>query len=438
MNGEPVYDRDAERAVLGSILLSEGRCLPDVTAVVRPSDFHVPFHEILYRALVALAEEGKPVDPLTLVGSLDPGELARGGGGPAVFDLIAATPTAANVMHYARIVEDRATRRGLQHTALRMQQLALSTDMSADAAVEASRDAIEAVVRRTSGLHSIAEDYAEFSEHFGSDLRGVRTPWGGLNDIIGGWVPGRLYVIGARPGVGKTLAAAQAAVDLARGGSVAFSSLEMSRREITMRIASNLAEVNHDRLAGMYPLDADDRRRLALVRHQLQEIKLFTDDRSNVLPVEIGSHARTVARRHPPLGGVFVDYMQLMGAPRRQESRNQEVADISRALKLLARDLEVPVVALAQLNRNVEHRQQKYPTLADLRESGAIEQDSDVVLLLSMEWYEDPASGSRELQESDRMVRMAVAKNRHGRTGWLTLERQGEFSRLVTPRWADR
>lgn len=430
---DPIYDTAAERAVLGSILLSEGRVLPDVAAIVRPQDFYVPFHEVVYRAALDLAERSQPVDSITLVAALDPGELTRGGGAGVILDMLQDTPTASNVMHYARIVEDRATRRGLQRTAQRLAQLAESTDIGADTAVEMGRDELESVVRRTAGLHSLGDDMAEFASGFGTTLYGTRSPWGGLNDFIGGWVPGRLYTIGSRPGVGKTILGAQIAVEMARTGSVALSSVEMSRREITGRIASMLASVNHDRIAGLAPLDENDRRRLSLARRQAQSLPLFTDDRSHVMPVEIGSHARTVARRHPKLGGIIVDYMQLMGAPRRVESRQQEIADISRSLKLLARDLDVPVVALAQLNRDVERRQVKVPTLADLRESGAIEQDSDIVLLLSMEYVEDPTAPDGQI-ESDHVVRVTVAKNRHGRTGWFLLERQGEFSRMVTPR----
>lgn len=427
---EPIANTEAEQSVLGAIMLASS-ALDNVRDILEPGDFYRPAHATVYETMLDLAGRGEPVDGTTVLGALQTaGELARIGGGPYLHDLLAQVPTAANVGYYARIVAETAIRRRVAESATRIAQLASSPDgIEADDLVEIARAEIDSTSRATADVETLADGIDGFLEALdkGETARIVApTPIPALDDSLGGWRRGALYVVGARPGVGKTIFALQSALGLAGHGTVAFNTLEMSAHEIRARAVANIAEVALGRLNGTgEPPSVRDWDRIAQARQRLHVDTLAIDDRSLVGPTHVRSHARSVARRGP-LAGIVVDYLQLMQAPsnmRRGASQYEIVTALSRQMKLLAGELDVPVILLTQLNRN-SASENRAPSMHDIRDSGAIEQDADVILLLH---HADPETP---------FIDLLVAKNRHGMAGdVIPLERKGEFSRLVQKRW---
>ena len=416
---------EAEKNVLGSLMHTR-RAIEEVSTVVDPGDFYTPRHETIYAAISALHIRGEGVDPVTVADQLKrTGELASAGGALYLADLYATQPTTSNVGYYARIVRDQAILRRLHATGTRIAQMATTGEGDVDELVETARTEIDTVSRATAQTGWIHQAIDQTIDDLDTPTTVTPTPWKDLNHHIGGWAPGRLYVIGARPAIGKTLIAVNAATHLARTAPVALNTLEMSTQEIHHRIIANLASVNLTHL-DEHRLTPEDWDRVAKAQPAIRSLRLSINDESAVTVTDIASHARSVARRSDdPLGMVVVDYLQLMASPtsRRQENRQQEVATISRRLKLLAKELHCPVVALSQLNRASEGRMDKKPTMADLRESGALEQDSDVVILLHAD------------EDQPGTILAAVAKNRHGTTGAFELDKYGHYARVVDQQW---
>lgn len=416
---------EAEKHVLGSLMHTR-RAIEEVQPLLDPGDFYAPRHETIYQAITALAGRGEGVDPVTVADQLKrTGDLTDAGGALYLADLYAAPPTTSNVAFYARIVRDQAILRRLHSAGVRIAQLATTGEGDIDELVEHSRAEVDAVSRATAQTGWIDQAIDQTIDDLDKPTPVTPTPWKDLNHHIGGWAPGRLYVIGARPAVGKTLIAVNAATHLARSTPVALNTLEMSSKEIHHRILANLSSVNLTRI-GEHRLTPDDWDRVSKALPAVHELRLSIDDRSAVTVTDIASHARSAARRYDrPLGMVVVDYLQLMATPtsRRHENRQQEVATISRRLKLLAKELHCPVVALSQLNRASEGRMDKKPTMADLRESGALEQDSDVVILLHAD------------EDQPGTILAAVAKNRHGTTGAFELDKYGHYARITDQAW---
>jgi replicative DNA helicase len=429
----PPQDLEAEQSVLGGMLLSKD-AIADVVETLRPQDFYKPAHETIYDAVLDLYGRGEPADPVTVAAELTKrGELARIGGAPYLHTLIASVPTAANAGYYARIVRERAILRRLVEAGTRIVQLGYTESGDVDSAVDRAQAEIYHVTdARTSEdylpLSQIMEgtlDELEAISTRGGTLAGVPTGFSDLDSLTNGLHPGQLVVIAARPGLGKSTVA----LDFARAASIkhglasVFFSLEMTRNEITMRLLSAEARVplHHMRTGSM---SDDDWNKLARKMSEVASAPLFIDDSPNMNMMEIRAKCRRLKQRHD-LRLVVVDYLQLMSSGRRVESRQQEVAEFSRSLKLLAKELEVPVVALSQLNRGPEQRTDKRPMLADLRESGSIEQDSDVVMLLHREdayERESPRAGEADF---------IIAKHRNGPTAVVTVAFQGHYSRFV-------
>src|SRR5690625_568569 len=430
MTAEPIADQTAEQSVLGAILLTQ-KTLDDVRDILDPGDFYRPANATIYETMLDLAGKGEPVDDTTVLTALNTGgELARVGGRTYLHDLLAQVRTAANATYYAKIVAETAVRRRLSDAGVRIAQLASTPDgISTDDLVEVARAEVDATSKATADVTTLADvmdDYLEALER-GETARIVApTPWDELTHLLGGWRRGALYVVGARPGVGKTIVALQAALGLADAGTVAFNTLEMSTQEIWARAVANKAEVALGRLNGTgEPPSPRCWDLIAKARAALNVDTLAIDDRSMVGPSQIRSHARSVARRGQ-LSAIVVDYLQLMQAPsnmRRGASQYEIVTALSRQMKLLAGELDVPVILLTQLNRN-SATDNRAPSMHDIRDSGAIEQDSDVILLLH---HGNPNSPDIDL---------LVAKNRHGVAGSvIPLERRGEYSKLVPRRW---
>lgn len=431
----PPQDLAAEQSVLGGMLLSKD-AIADVIEVLKGPDFYKPAHETIYAAILDLYARGEPADPITTAAELTKrGELAKVGGPGYVQSLVNTVPTAANAEYYAQIVRDRAVLRRLVQAGTRVTQMGYAADGDVDDIVDAAQAEIFAVTeQRTSEdylpLAQIMEgtlDEIEAISNHGGEMTGVPTGFTDLDSLTNGLHPGQMVVIAARPAMGKSTLA----LDFARACSIKHKlpsvifSLEMGRNEIAMRLLSAEARValHHMRSGSMTD---EDWNRLARQMAEVNEAPLFIDDSPNLSMMEIRAKCRRLKQRND-LQLVVVDYLQLMqaGTSRRVESRQQEVSEMSRHLKLLAKELEVPVVALSQLNRGPEQRTDKKPLISDLRESGSIEQDADLVILLHREdayEKESPRAGEADL---------IVAKHRNGPTATITVAFQGHYSRFV-------
>ncbi|ACU98889.1 replicative DNA helicase [Saccharomonospora viridis] len=434
---QPPQDTAAEQSVLGGMLLSKD-AIADVVEVLRPGDFYRPAHQAIYDCILDLYGRGEPADPITVSAELERrGELARVGGAPYLHTLIATVPTAANAGYYARIVAEKAILRRLVEAGTRIVQYGYGADNSDGGDVNEVVDRAQAAIyevteRRTS------EDYVALEELLqptmdeidaiasrGGTAQGIPTGFADLDEVTNGLHPGQMIIIAARPGVGKSTLG----LDFARSCSIKHGmtsvifSLEMSRTEIVMRMLSAEAKIRLTDMRGGRMSD-DDWTRLARRMSEISEAPLFIDDSPNLTMMEIRAKARRLKQRHD-LKLIVVDYMQLMTSGKRVESRQQEVSEFSRQLKLLAKELEVPVVAISQLNRGPEQRNDKRPMLADLRESGSLEQDADVVLLIHRPdaWErDDPRAGEADL---------ILAKHRAGPTSTISVAHQLHYSRFA-------
>lgn len=430
----PPQDVGAEMSVLGSMLLSKD-AIADVVEEIRGTDFYRPAHEAIYDAIMDLFGRGEPADAITVSDELRRrGTLDRAGGAAYLGDLIAGVPTAANAGYYARIVRERATLRRLVDAGTRIVQMGYSRDGGeVDEIVNLAQAEVYAASQQRKSedylpLSAILEgaiDEIEAAGSRGKGVYGVPTGFADLDKLTNGLHAGQMVIIAARPAIGKSTLA----IDIARAASIHHQrpavvfSLEMTRNEITMRLLSAEAGVLLQRLRNgeMRP---EDWQRVAQVQGRLEQAPFFIDDSPNMTLPEIRAKARRLKQQHG-LELIVIDYLQLMTSGKRVESRQQEVSEFSRALKLLAKELEVPVIALSQLNRGPEQRGDKKPMMSDLRESGSIEQDADIVILLHREdAYEKdhPRAGEADF---------IVAKHRNGPTATLTTAFQGHYSRFV-------
>lgn len=429
VNDAPPSDLGAERQMLGAMLVNPAS-IDAVTEIARPEDCYRPGHEAIFRAILALRDAGDPVDPKLVGDRLRiEGELQRAGGLPYLAELVSNLLTSVNAAYYAEIVVRCSAQRALLQAGQRIAQLASAGDVDdvgelqararreVESAITArSRDEVmwahESVNRTLSGLEDPPER--------------VSTPWGDLDHLIGGTSPGRLYVIGARPSVGKTVLALQWAAHHAAisGTAGLFFTLEMSRREIDMRLISSAAKVPYGSLQD-HELSDRDWQRISSAQGKLASLPLSVVDRANMRIDDIRRIARNVARQRP-LGMICVDYLQLLLHDDPRQNRSVQVGDFSRSLKLLAKELEIPVLACTQLNRASEHRSSRLPNMSDIRESGAVEQDADVIVLLHRN-VEDP--------EKAHDLTVAVAKNRFGPPGQIRMQFHGHHQRVEQTAW---
>ena len=429
----PPNDPAAEQSVLGAMLLSKD-AIADVVELVREADFYRPSHQTIYGTILDLYGRGEPADAVTVASELTKtGEISRVGGASYLHTLVSLVPTAANANYYGRIVREQAILRRLVEAGTRIVSMGYSGTGDVDDVVDrAQAEVYEVTERRTS------EDYLPLSAIMGDALTeieaisnrdgemvGVPTGFADLDSLTNGLHPGQLIMIAARPSIGKSTLG----VDFCRAASIkhgltsAIFSLEMSRNEIVMRLLSAEAQVplQHMRSGNM---TEGDWSKLASKMGVVSDAPLFIDDSPNMNLMEIRAKCRRLKQRHD-LRLVVVDYLQLMTSGKRVESRQQEVSEFSRSLKLLAKELDVPVVAISQLNRGPEQRVDKRPMLADLRESGSLEQDADMVVLLHREDFyerESPRAGEADF---------IVAKHRNGPTATITVAFQGHYSRFV-------
>ncbi|MEY3587027.1 replicative DNA helicase [Aquiluna borgnonia] len=427
------HNLDAEQSTLGGMLLSQ-EAVAEVFEAVSGVDFYAPKHELIFNAILSLFGKGEPTDVIAVSDELNKqGNLLKAGGADYLHSLTSYVPTAANASYYAKIVADKAILRRLIEAGTRIAQ----SGYDSQGEVEDLVNQAQSEIYRVSSMSS-KEDYVPLSDSIeaaiheiegaqkrGGELTGVPTGFSDLDAYTHGLHPGQLVIVAARPAVGKSTFA----LDLARNASVKhnkatiFFSLEMGRAEIAMRLMSAESSIYLQSMRKGTVTDADWTK-LAAVRGRINDAPLYIDDSPNMSLVEIRAKCRRLAQQ-VDLKMVVIDYIQLMSSGKKVESRQQEVSEFSRALKLLAKELNIPVVALSQLNRQAEQAKDKRPELSHLRESGSLEQDADVVVLLHREGiYEKdhPRAGEADL---------ILAKQRNGPTGTVTVAFHGQYSRFV-------
>ena len=431
----PPQDVAAEQSVLGAMLLSRNAVDPAMD-VLQARDFYRPSHEQIFDVVVDLHGRGEPADAITVAAELQRrGDLARVGGAPYLHTLVAGVPTAASVNYYAAIVREKAVLRRLVEVGTRIQQIGYDqTGEVADLV-----DQAQAAVLDVDGAKG-ADDYRSMADLMpqaiqeiediasrDGEMAGVESGFPELDAYTTGFRPGQMVVVAARPGVGKSTIG----LDFVRAASIkgdtpsAIFSLEMTAAEIAMRLLSAEAKVSisHMRGGSVNKFDWDA---ISRTMPRVMSAPIVIDDSPNMTMPEIRSKARRIQKEHG-LGLVVIDYLQLMTSGKRVENRQVEVSEFSRQMKLLAKELEVPIIAISQLNRGSEQRTDKTPQLSDLRESGSIEQDADMVMLLHRP---DMQGGG----ESDRPgeADIILAKNRSGPAGVkVAVTFQGHYSRFT-------
>lgn len=433
----PPHNLEAEESLLGAMLLSAD-AVAAALDICTPEDFYKPAHAHIFTAVHSLFDSGEPVDAVTVTDELRRLGLIDAVGDPSLLvSLQATTPSTANAIHYARIVEEHALLRRLVGVAGEIAEIGYGAPDDVSAALDraetmvfdvAQRKAVDTVAPLGDLLMPTVSRIEQLHER-GDAVTGTATGYADLDEMLAGLQPSSLTIVGARPAMGKTSfalgMAAHAGVNLRR--PVLLVSLEMGHLELTQRLLAADALVDAHRLRIGHLRDPDWPK-LSHSISRLSDAPIYIDDNPNATVMDIRARARRLRKNAGDLGLVIVDYLQLMtGSSRsRAENRQVEVAEISRGLKILARELEIPVVALSQLSRNLEARQDKRPMLSDLRESGSLEQDADVVLFLYREDQYDPDTS----MDRRGLAEVIVAKHRNGRTGHVQLAFRSQYARF--------
>jgi replicative DNA helicase len=426
---------DAEEAVLGGMLLSPG-AIAAVSEILDETDFYRESHGRIYNAALALYAKGEPVDAITVVDQLEErGELETIGGRARIHELAALVPATANAAHYARIIREAATLRGLIRAGGEISRLGWEGVGEPTELVDRAEQIVfDLSQQRVSGdFAHIEELLRESFERItalyesGSDVTGTPCGFRDLDRLTSGFQPGNLVIVAARPSMGKSAFGLCIAANLAvrQGVPVAVFTLEMSKAEVTQRLMCSEAKVESQRLR-TGRLAQEDWPRLTAACDKLAKAPVFVDDTGSVTMMEIRSKARRLKSKHPKLGLIVIDYLQLMTSGTTVENRVQEVSQISRNLKLLARDLDIPILAMSQLSRAVEQRHDKRPILSDLRESGSIEQDADLVAFL---YRDDYYHGEESDQQG--IAEVIVSKHRNGPTDTVKLAFQKRYTKFA-------
>jgi replicative DNA helicase len=435
----PPQDLDAEESVLGAMMLSPG-AIAAVSEILSSDgrEFYRESHAKIYRAALGLYVKGEPVDAITLVDELDErGDLDAAGGKVRIHELAALVPASANAGHYAQIVREIAMLRGLIRAGGDIERLGWERPGPSTELVDRAEQIVFDLAREraSSEFSHIEELLKESFERItalyesGADVTGVPSGFRDIDRITSGFQEGNLVIVAARPSMGKSALGLCMAANLAvrKEIPVAIFTLEMSKSEVTQRLMCSEAKVESQRLR-TGKLAADDWPRLTAACDKLAKAPIYVDDTGSITMMEIRSKARRLKAKRPDLGLIIVDYLQLMTSGTSAENRVQEVSQISRALKVLARDLEVPIIAVSQLSRAVEQRHDKRPILSDLRESGSIEQDADIVAFIYRDEYYNDESDQQGLAE------VIVAKHRNGPTDTVKLSflrRYAKFADLA-------
>ncbi len=439
----PPHDLDAERAVIGAMLVSE-TAVAAVAERLDARDFYSEVHRIIYGAMMRLYSRGDPIDQLTLTNELrSVNEFERVGGRPYVFQIVESVPTAANAGRYAEIVRGKALLRAVIDVGSRITEDAFREPENVTEALDSAEQLIYGVSNQTLREHlapvsELAPGALEMIQRLyeqEGEVTGVETGFEDLDRLTTGFHKSDLVILAARPAMGKTAMALNAIWHAAgeKGMPVAIFSLEMSKEQLVQRLISQTTRIPAQALRSGN-VKAEDWPKLVRGVAEVSRAPIWIDDTAGVTLMEIRAKVRRLssqlnARGETPLSLVVVDYLQLMiggDARNRQENRQQEIAEISRGLKVLARDLDVPVLAIAQLSRAVESRHDKRPMLSDLRDSGAIEQDADMVMFLYRDEYYNPDSDDKGIAE------VIVGKHRNGPTGKVQLAWLEQYTKFAS------
>ena len=429
----PPHDLDAEKSVLGAVLL-DASAMHQITEFLRPEHFYLKAHQDIYDGMISLFETQQPIDIVTLKNQLQSQGLAKKIGGTAYLtELLNSVPTSAYVEYYGKIIKGHYMKRKLIEISSKTVEKAFSEEGEIKNLIDEVEGEIYALAqqhhyREFIPIKEVLADSFERLEELaknGDAIRGVPTGFTALDNKLAGMGKSNLLILAARPGVGKTTFALNIALHAAlnAGTTVGFFSLEMSKEELVDRLLVGHSDVDAWRLK-TGRLSDEDNRKLVEAMGELSNTRIFIDDTPGASILEMRTKARRLKSEHN-LGLLIVDYLQLADAGRKFESRTQEVSYISLGLKNLARELQIPVLSLSQLSRAVEQRGDKKPVLADLRESGAIEQDADVVMFIYKDGDDDEL-----LDSNKRIMKIDVAKHRHGSTGEIELLFRGDRVRF--------
>ncbi|MBV8636770.1 MAG: replicative DNA helicase [Candidatus Eremiobacteraeota bacterium] len=430
----PPHNLEAEMALIGSVLVDR-EIMGTVGEIVRPNDFYAHVHETIFGVLLDLFDRGEPLDKITVAEALrNRDALERVGGLSYLSSLMDTVQTAASAKYYATIVREKAVLRSLIHAGTQITQLGYEAEEDVDAALDQSEQLVYSIgERQLSGdfvpvnrLMKDTFDYMDRLFHMRGEQTGLTSGFRDIDSMTTGFQPGNFIILAARPGMGKTSFALNMAVAAAeRQEPIAFFSLEMSNNELVQRLICAEARLSmHDMRRGN--IKAHQWEDIARAMGRLNELPIYLDDSGGLSVTEVRSRCRRL-KSTSGLGAVFIDYLQLLrpGVLSKNANRNEELSDICRTLKVTAKDLGVPIIALAQLNRGVESRNDKRPMLSDLRDSGSLEQEADMVSFLFREGYYN-----KEAPEAD-VTEFIIAKHRNGPTGTVRLRFQQEYTLFV-------
>lgn len=430
----PPQNIEAEQAVLGAILL-DSEALISTSERLLPDDFYRAAHQKIFEAMLKIASRNEPLDVITLTSELaNQGVLEEVGGVSYLNDMLASVPTASNVEYYAKSVEEKSTLRRLIRTATNIVTESYAPDNPVDVILNEAEKSILKVAQRTnvSGFQSIKDvvftTFSKIETLFNQrgDITGVPTGFTDLDRMTAGFQPNDLIIVAARPSVGKTAFALNIAQNVATktDENVAIFSLEMGADQLVMRMLCAEGNINAQALR-TGNLEQEDWNKLTMAASSLAGTGIYIDDTPGIRVNDIRAKCRRLKQEHG-LGMILIDYMQLIqGNGKSGENRQQEVSEISRSLKGLARELKVPLIALSQLSRSVESRQDKRPMMSDIRESGSIEQDADIVAFLYRDDYYDKES------ENKNIIEIIIAKQRNGPVGTVSLAFVKEYNKFV-------
>lgn len=428
----PPHHLEAERAVLGAILI-DNEALHKVLEFLREDDFYREAHRKIFRAMTTLSRHGEPTDIVTVCHSLEAeGSLAMSGGASYLSSLVDSIPSAANITAYGRIIREKAVLRSLIETANQIVTMGYDAASEADSTLDAAEKMIfhlgeSRLSQNMSPVKDVVKDsFKKIEQLFEArgEITGLATGFRDFDILTSGLQPDDLIILAARPSMGKTSLAINIAENAAiqSRASVAVFSLEMSKEQLVMRMLCSQAMIDSSRLR-KGQLHEDDWPRLTKAAGALSDVNIFIDDTPAISVMEMRSKARRL-KREKNLGLIIVDYLQLVRAGVQTQNREQEIADISRTLKGMAKELKVPVLALSQLNRGVESRTNRRPQLSDLRESGAIEQDADIISFIYRDEVYDPQTPDKGVAE------IIIGKHRNGPTGVVRLAFLNQYTKF--------
>lgn len=430
------HDLVAEQSVLGAVFISPDSIIT-LADVLTPDDFYKPANKIVFKTMLSLLEKGEPIDATTMVSALtNQGDISNIGGINYVVELVNSTPTSKNVEHYAKLVKEKASLRKVIAELSESLSSAYQGDISINEIIEKTEKSILDISNQNvgNGFRNVADiidthmQIVEKRSETDGVVTGLSTGFVGLDKITTGLHEDNLIILAARPAMGKTALALNIAKNIAtkeKKPAIIFS-LEMGAEDLIERMIASEGSVPAYHLK-TGNLNADEWRRVIQAQKNLYDAPIFVDDTAGIRISEIRSNARKLSQEMGGLGVIVIDYLQLITGSK-GENRQQVVSEISRELKILAKDLKVPVIALSQLSRAIEQRQDKRPMLADLRESGSIEQDADIVAFLYREAYYQKEQA--DSQEANNVTELILEKNRHGSLGTVKLYFHKEYTKF--------